>query len=146
MIHTHAHRNQGHQDQFGRFIDQFFGGPIVNVVKTGIESYKQAIFANTFETDQNYNLHLTVPGFQKEEIKISVINDQLTIKGELNEKEGESKPKTHTSEWTKAKFTKTYTLPKDADASSIVASHDAGVLKLVIAKIAKPKPQEITVL
>jgi HSP20 family protein len=144
MIHTH--RNHRQQDQFGRFIDQFFGGPIVNVVKTGLESYKQGILVNTFETDEHYSLQITVPGFAKEDIKISVLNDQLTIAGEHKDAEVENTGKVHTAEWLKAKFSKTYALPKDADASQITASQEAGVLKIVIAKVEKPKAQEITVL
>jgi HSP20 family protein len=147
MNHTYSCHNHKTQDPFDRFLNQVFGSPIVKVVKSEMDAYRQGIFTNTFEEEDKYELHLTVPGFAKEDIKISINEGVLTIKGETKDAETQESPvKVHTKEWIKSKFSKSFTLPKDADITKISASQDAGVLKVIIGKVEKPKPQEINVL
>ena len=57
---------------------------------TGSDYLAKAPSVNIIETDNSYDLELSVPGFNKENISINVENDVLTIKGET---------KTEKEEW-----------------------------------------------
>ncbi len=90
--------------------------------------------ANVSETEKEYKVELAIPGFKKEEVKVNLENEVLTISAE-NKTEKEEKTKKFTrKEFSYGSFTRSFRLPKAADREGIEAKYENGLLKLDIPK------------
>jgi len=97
------------------------------------------------ETDDGFIVTADVPGMGAEDIKISVANDVLTLKGDkknIREGDGEN---FHRVERTFGSFERTFSLPTGVDSGSVKAKYKDGVLEVKIPKSKEAKPQEIKV-
>jgi HSP20 family protein len=110
------------------FRDDLLGGIAENKIN------KPAV--NIGETETEYSLNLAVPGYDKNELKVSVDNKILTISHETENKDKENS-KFLRREFTKGNFKRTFKLPENAEADKIEASHINGVLTISIPKKAK---------
>ena len=88
------------------------------------------------ETEKAFEVHVSLPGFKREDIKVELDENRLTISGErkLEKKEEEEKKKFHFMETEYGKFSRTFTLPSNVQGSNIQASYKDGILELVIPK------------
>lgn len=90
--------------------------------------------ANVSETDKEYKIELAIPGFKKEEVKVSLENEVLVVSAE-NKTEKEEKNKKFTRrEFSYGSFYRSFPLPKVANAERIEAKYEDGLLKLEIPK------------
>ncbi|MBK8505943.1 MAG: Hsp20/alpha crystallin family protein [Saprospiraceae bacterium] len=111
-----------------------------NVAKTGVS----VPAVNIKETKDGFNIEMAVPGMKKEDFKVDLDHDLLTIsaeeKTENTEKVAEGKYTRR--EFNYRSFKRVFTLPEMADADKIHASYEEGVLAINIPKKeeAKPKP------
>ncbi|WP_394749856.1 Hsp20/alpha crystallin family protein [Spongiimicrobium salis] len=97
---------------------------------------------NIREVDAAFELEVIVPGRKKEDFRIEVDKDILTIASE--QKEIEETAKTYTrQEFAFVSFNRAFTLPETVDTDSIEATYEAGILKVVLRKKeeALPKPK-----
>lgn len=99
---------------------------------------------NIRETAEAFEVEMAAPGMKKEDFKIELDNNQLTIasesEAEREQKEGERYTR---REFSYRSFQRTFTLPKEVvDVDQINARYEHGVLRLVIPKKeeAKQKP------
>ncbi len=99
------------------------------------------------ETEEGYLVEMDVPGIPKDNIKISVKDNQLTITGERkSEKKEENKDRTyHRIERYYGKFQRTIALPSEIDIEKIKADYKDGVLKITLPRSEKSKPKEIKI-
>jgi HSP20 family protein len=80
----------------------------------------------------------------KEDVKIKVLDNTLTISGERKEekKEGETKEgKSTRIERSYGSFVRSFSLPQNVDAGGIKAAAKDGVLTVVIPKVEQQKPE-----
>ncbi len=91
------------------------------------------------ENGKSYTVAVELPGLDEKEVKVEVDDDLLTISGE--KKVERTDDKTHYSERSYGSFTRSFTLPADADRNGISATFAKGVLTLEIAKAANPPAQ-----
>lgn len=97
------------------------------------------------ETDDAIIVRAELPGMSKDDIKVTLSGDMLTISGERKQ-EAEKKGKTYYRvERAYGKFQRTVTLPCEVDGDRTKASYKAGVLELVLPKSEKSKAKEITI-
>ncbi len=89
---------------------------------------------NISETDNGYDVELAVPGFQKEDFKINVENDVLTISAEEKKEETTEDKNYSRREYHYASFTRSFRLPDNAKDDDIKANYTDGMLKLTIPK------------
>jgi len=90
---------------------------------------------NISENENEYDLELVVPGFKKEDIKIKVDDDLLTISAESKtESEKENKKEYTRREYSYSAFTRSFYLPDNAKHDSIDAHFEDGVVKIKIPK------------
>lgn len=94
---------------------------------------------NTREGEFAYHIDIDLPGVKKEDIKVDLKENVITISGERRHKEEISEKDFYRVETRFGKFSRSFTLPDDADIENIDASTDSGVLEVVIPKLAKPK-------
>jgi len=86
-----------------------------------------------------------IPGMKKEDIKVSVQSNILTITGERIH-ESETKNKTfHRVERSYGKFSRLITLPTDVDSDKVKANYKDGILSITLPKPEEVKPKHIEV-
>jgi HSP20 family protein len=83
------------------------------------------------ENDGQYLVKADIPGVAKEDIKITVDNDVLTIQGERKQEQEENKH-FHRVERFYGSFIRSFTLPDDADAAALKAAAQEGQLTVTI--------------
>jgi len=97
------------------------------------------------ETKKHYVIKAELPDVEKEDVDVSVENGVLTISGERRyEKDDESETQ-HRIERVYGKFTRSFTLPSDADESAISARSRNGVLKIRIPKTVETKDEPVRI-
>lgn len=125
---------------FNELFDSFFNDSFVND-----KMISRVPAVNISESEGHYHIELAAPGLKKEDFKISVDRDVLTISAQKEEKE-ENK-KINRKEYSFASFVRSFNLPDLIDHSNIEASYVDGILKIDIAKKeeAKVMSREIAV-
>jgi len=91
---------------------------------------------NLLETDKTYELELVAPGLQKEDFKLNVNNNQLTIsfeQKEENKQEGKEEGWLR-KEYRMQSFTRSFTLDDTVDPNKIEAAYNNGILQITIPK------------
>jgi len=89
---------------------------------------------NISETDNAYDVELAVPGFNKEDFKVNVEDDVLTISAEEKKEETKEEKNYSRREYHYASFTRSFRLPDNAKDDDIKALYTDGMLKLTIPK------------
>ncbi|MCD6010527.1 MAG: small heat shock protein [Flavipsychrobacter sp.] len=116
------------ENNLGRMFGQAFGEPA-----TG---FRSQVPANVRETDKTYELELVAPGCKKEDFKVDVSGETLTVAMEHKE---ESRDEDKNNGWLrqefrKQSFSRSFNLDDTIDANKITANYDNGVLHLTLPK------------
>lgn len=90
------------------------------------------MLGDVIETNNEFNVELMLPGFDKKDIKMEVNEDVLSIEAERKRSE---KNKYNRVESYFGKFKKTYTLPNNINKENIDAKYENGVLRVTLPKI-----------
>ena len=100
---------------------------------------------NIKEGETGFELELAVPGAKKEDFKVEIDNDVLTISSEGKTENVESKENYTRKEFSYTAFKRAFTLPESVDGSKIDATYESGILKLALPKKeeALPKPKRL---
>jgi HSP20 family protein len=94
---------------------------------------------NVKEYDNAYELELVAPGFSKEDFKINLENDILTVSAEKKAEEKKENVKQVRSEYSFRSFKRSFTINEKIDATTIDAKYVNGVLILNLPKKAEVK-------
>ena len=124
-----------------RFLDDFFGsGNRWDVDNTGFSPR-----ADIQENEDEISLTFEIPGMDKGDIKVSVVDDVLTVSGERKFKKEDKDGNYLRSEIHTGSFSRSFTLPDTVDADKISADYKDGMLLVKLAKREEVKPKEIEV-
>ncbi len=130
--------------------DELFGGFLGRDLSHFIGSddvHRAVPRVNITETKEGFKLDLLAPGFRKEDLKMNVENDTLTISAEKkNEAVSEGERYTR-REFGFSAFNRSFRLPEHVSAENIKAEFTNGVLSVSIPKNepAKPAAREINI-
>jgi HSP20 family protein len=109
---------------------------------------EQALWApavDVEETNEAMIIRAELPGMKREDIKVKVAEDMVTISGE-RKYETEQKDRTfHRVERAYGSFQRTIVLPVSVQGDKAAASYKTGLLELVLPKAERVKAREITV-
>ena len=109
---------------------------------------KQSVPAvNVMENENSFSIQLSAAGMKKDDFKIEVENDVLTISAEIK-KEEESKTDRYTrKEFSVESFSRSFNVPESLDTKNIKAAYENGVLEITLPKKAEVKstPTEIKI-
>ena len=97
------------------------------------------------EDDGNYVVSVELPGVKKDDVTIECHDHVLTIRGEKKSEREEKKEKGRYFERSYGAFSRSFTLPSNADPDRIQASFKDGVLTVTIAKTEEAKPRVISI-
>jgi HSP20 family protein len=128
---------------FPSFFDDFLSRDIFNWGNADFFSpTRQSPAVNLKETAGHYEVELAVPGLKKEDLKVQLNGNTLTISCEKAEAE-EQDARFISREFHYGSFTRTFQLQKDVvNTEEIDAKLEEGVLKLRIPKTEKARQQE----
>lgn len=97
------------------------------------------------EDEKEYLIKAELPEVKKEDIKLTVHDNVVTITGERKSEKEETGKKFHRIERAYGSFMRSFTLPDDAEAGKIAADYKDGLLKVHLPKSEKTKPKSIEV-
>jgi len=98
---------------------------------------------NTREGEYAYHVEVDLPGMKKENIDIKVEDNTLVISGERKIKEEIKEENYYKIESKFGSFSRSFTLPEDADIEKIHAESQDGVLEVVVPKLEVQKVDKV---
>ena len=100
---------------------------------------------DVFEDKEAVKIVAEVPGVRPEDVRISLENNLLTIRGEKKQQAEEKNERVHRYERSYGAFERTFSLPTTVDPDRIVANYEHGILTVSIPKAERARPREIPV-
>ncbi len=98
------------------------------------------------EDDKAFTVRAEIPGVKKEDIKVEVDNDRVTLSAEARQEKEEKKgEKVIYSERSYGMASRSFTLPADVDANAVQAEYKDGILNLTLPKKANGSAKRIAV-
>jgi HSP20 family protein len=96
---------------------------------------------DVYETPESVVVHAEMPGVKKEDLKVEIHQDQLSISGEIHTSKEKTEGHRQLSERHFGSFKRTFTIPKNVNAEAIQAKHENGVLEVTLPKMVEAKPK-----
>ncbi len=96
---------------------------------------------NIKEDEGSFILEVATPGLKKEDLKLEVNNDTLTISSEKEEKKEEKNENFNRQEFYYQSFSRSFILPKTVNSDGIKAHYENGILEIAIPKKEETKPK-----
>jgi len=96
---------------------------------------------NIQETNEAYHLEMAVPGYQKTDFVLDVVNDQLSISAEIKSETTENEAVFTRREFGYDSFKRTFNLPETVESDGIKAVYNNGILSVEIPKKEEAKPK-----
>lgn len=123
-------------------VEEFFNNDVLFPRFFDNEVRKSLPAVNIVESKDDYKIEVAAPGLNKEDFKIDLENNVLTVSSEREEKKEANEEKVMRKEFSNYSFTRSFTLPMTVNADKIEASHKDGILYITIPKKeeAKEKP------
>jgi len=134
-------RNQPATKSFNNFMDDFFA-TVPSILGDDLitPSFRSFLPVNIKETENDYVLEVVAPGFQKDDFKISLDNNTLTISAEKKEETENQNDKYIRKEYKHRSFKRSFTVDENIDTENIVAKYLNGILTLNLARKQEVKP------
>jgi HSP20 family protein len=145
---TLAKRNGSLLNPLPMLFDDFFNADLFNWGNSNFSNTNTTIPAvNIKETAENYEVEVAAPGMTKNDFKVELDGNMLTISSErTNQQEENENERYSRKEFSYQSFQRTFTLKKDVvDIDKIQAKYESGLLRLLIPKKeeAKQKPPRL---
>jgi len=102
-------------------------------------SLSPRLATDVYETDKELIVEMQVPGYSKENIKISFQDDYLRVEGKAEETKEEKEKNYWRKEIKKGSFVRVIPLPLKVDPKKAKASFKDGILKIFLPKIEETK-------
>jgi HSP20 family protein len=126
---------------FDRMFEDMFRWPEARVAQR--EGFAPRV--NIHESDDDLSIAFELPGMDKKDIKVTVVDGVLTVSGK-REFAGESKDEHYRRhEIRSGEFSRSFTLPDTVNAEKVSADYKNGLLEVRLAKLEEVKAKEIEV-
>ena len=90
--------------------------------------------ANILEHPDSFELDLAAPGLKKDDFKIHLENNVLTISSEVKDEKEEEEKNFTRKEFHYNSFSRSFTLPRSVDLEKIKADYENGILIVMLPK------------
>ncbi|TAF45659.1 MAG: Hsp20/alpha crystallin family protein [Sphingobacteriales bacterium] len=121
---------------FNELIDGIFNNNLSNN-----RPFQQTPAVNISETETDFKLALASPGLKKEDFKLNLEKNVLSVSAETKTETNNETEKISRKEFSYNSFSRSFTLPQTADFNHIEASYEDGILKITVAKKEEAKIQ-----
>jgi len=130
--------NNNGQKNYG--VNPFFND-VFDTILNGDKLVSRVPAVNIAETENEFHIELAAPGLKKEDFKINLEKNVLSVSAEKKAENVEEGKKFNKREYNYTSFTRSFTLPETVDHSKIDAQYADGILKLIVAKREEAKFQ-----
>lgn len=130
--------NQFYNSEFNKIfnhLDTMFPAKSFNNV-----AYNNIPAVNVKEDENAFQIEVAAPGLKKEDFKLSLHENRLTISAKQESKTEEKTERFSRQEFNYTSFQRTFTLPKNVDGDKIDASYTDGILYVGLPKREELKP------
>ena len=141
-------KNKPLDKTFNNFMDSLFTNmPSIFSDDLITPNFRQFAPVNVKENDGNYILEVVAPGFEKENFKINLDNNILTITAEHKAEQENKSEKLIRKEYKFQSFKRSFTIDENVETSNINTTYINGILTLNLPKKEEVKEQvkEITI-
>lgn len=118
---------------FSNFIDRFFNDDFFG--GKGVTSFTPQV--DIAESEKEFEIQFHLPGVKKEDIKIDLNDDRLTVSGERKINNEKKEKNFHSVESYYGSFSRSFYLPDNVNVEKVDAEYKDGVLSIVLPKDAK---------
>lgn len=132
--------NNGHRNAVNPFFSDVFQS-LLNDSQVSDRLINKTPAVNIAETENQFEIELAAPGLSKEDFKINLDKNVLSVSAEKKVENVEEGKKYSKKEYAYNSFVRSFTLPESADQSKIEALYVDGILKLNVAKKEEAKIQ-----
>jgi HSP20 family protein len=116
---------------FSNLIDRFFNE---SLSRQGGSAYSFVPKVDIIENEKAYEIHLAVPGVNKEDFKLDLNDNFLTVSGERKFTKEQKDRNYHSIETQYGSFSRSFGLPENVDAGKISAKYNNGILEILVPK------------
>ncbi|MCC6252145.1 MAG: Hsp20/alpha crystallin family protein [Bacteroidia bacterium] len=120
-----------------------FGNAFDNFLKMDYNFGESTPLVNVTENEQSYQMEYLVPGYKKDEIKISLDKNVLTVIAEKRVETEEEKKNYTRKEFFFNTFKRSFSLPENINYQNIEAKHEDGILNITIPKKVEEKNSNV---
>ncbi|MCJ7664140.1 MAG: Hsp20/alpha crystallin family protein [Desulfobacterales bacterium] len=128
------------QERMNKLFDETFSRGRHNTV---VEGWSPAV--DIVEKGDEIILTMELPGIEQKAIDIKVEGDVLTIRGERRLEEVTKREDYHRLERPYGLFSRSFSLPNTVEQEKVKASHNGGILRVVLPKKEETRPKQIKV-
>jgi HSP20 family protein len=100
---------------------------------------------DVFEDKESVKIIAELPGVNPEDVKLSLENNVLTIRGEKKQEAEERTERVHRYERSYGSFERAFVLPSTVDGDKVDAQYHNGILTVMVPKVERARPREIPV-
>jgi HSP20 family protein len=97
------------------------------------------------ETHDAYVFVADMPGIRKEDLDIQLAGNRLTISGRREPEGPQNEGQVYSQERSFGTFTRTFSLPEEAESGKVAAELRDGVLHLMVPKSPEVRPKKISI-
>ncbi len=133
----------GVQREINRLFDDFFRGGMQSDTALGPSYWTPAV--DIVEEDDQFVVKMELPGVNKEEVKITLESNILTVQGEKKHEKEEKGKNAYRAERSYGVFQRSFTLPTTVKSDKIDAIYRDGVLSVTLPKAEDARPKQIEV-
>jgi HSP20 family protein len=101
--------------------------------------------AEVAETDTEVTVKMVVPGVEKDQLRVTVDDDLLTVRGEIKKETEETKKSFYSQEIRYGAFQRSVGLPDDVEPGKATAQLKNGMLTVTMPKSKQPKAHQVQV-
>lgn len=130
--------------QKNQLVNPFFNDVFDSLISESFLSDKltsRVPAVNIAETENEFHIELAAPGLKKEDFKINLDKNVLSVSAEKKAENVEEGKRYSKREYSYNSFVRSFTLPETVDHANIEAEYTDGVLKLKVAKKEEAKIQ-----
>jgi len=116
---------------FNTVIDRFFND---SVARSGGSAYSFVPSVDILENEKAFEVHVAVPGMNKEDFKLDLNENRLTVSGERKFTRENKDGGVRSVETQYGSFSRSFNLPEHVDGTKISARYNNGILEITIPK------------
>jgi len=100
---------------------------------------------DVIDREEKFLVRVEMPGVDKKDIEVSLVDNMLTVKGTVQHEEKEQKENYYRCEISQGAFSRTVLVPGPVDAAKVEASLKDGMLEVMLPKLEVSKRRNIKV-
>ena len=116
---------------FSHLVDSFFKE---SMGRSGGSAYSFVPKVDIIENEKSFEIHVAVPGVNKEDFKIDLNENRLSVSGERKFTKGQDEKHFRSIETQYGAFRREFILPENVDRENIQARYNSGILELLVPK------------